>query len=265
MASDYSDIPGFLATTEGEAYTSNFSTSDYGRVGDQRPYQVVYPSYPAPKFLGQFAYLDEALRECRTLCQLTGKPFRLVKWGARLPCYPCRRPRRGNRLPSAKVIRSPGALEGFPDAQPVCDINPGGNCVVYDDRGRPKIAGAPYFKVTRSPLDPRKNFVDFDTPLPQRYVEAVKTAQYIARTTGQNAYLCSSTGASCKSRDPKKWVPVVYVTPGGLVKRYPKGLKIPKGVSSTKGSTSIVNPVTEDQFRELVRQSMGRTRLGQGH
>jgi hypothetical protein len=265
MASDYSDIPEFAATREGEAYTSQYSTADYGRVGDQRPYQIVFPSYPSPKFLGQFAYLDEALRECGTLCRLTGQPFRLVKWGARLPCYPCRKPKGFNRLPATRSIRSIGALEGFPDAQPICDMKPDGGCIVYDYRGQPRMVGAPNFKVVRSPLDPKKNYVDFGTPIPQRYLEAVKTAQYIANTTGKNAYICSSRGASCKSRDPKDWVPLVYVSPGGLVQRYPTDLKLPIGVHSSMGSTSVVNPVTEDDFRELVRQGMGRTRLGQGH
>ncbi len=41
MASDFTDLPDFLATREGEAYGSQFSTNDYGRVGVQRPFQIV--------------------------------------------------------------------------------------------------------------------------------------------------------------------------------------------------------------------------------
>lgn len=266
MASErsYSDIPAFLGTREGEAYESNFSTADYGREGSQRPYQVVFPSYPAPKFLGQFAYLDDAMRECSTLCRLYGKPFRLVKWGSPLPCYPCRKPKHFNKLPAVKKIVSPGALEGFPEAKPICDIYPTGSCIVYGDDGRPHRVGSRAFRVVHAPSNSR-NFVDFSTTLPQRYVEAVKTAQYLAKTTGKNAYLCSSTGASCKGRDPSKWVPMIYVSPGGLVRRYPRELEIPLGVHSAQGSTTVINPVTPETFRELVRQSMGRTRLGQGH
>jgi hypothetical protein len=269
MASDYSDIPRFLATREGEAYDAQFSTEDYGRVGDQRPYQIVFPSYPAPKWLGRFINLNEALRECGTLCQLTGQPFRLVKWGARLPCYPCRGRKRFNKLPGARIV-SPGALDGFPDAQPVADFTPRGGTIVYGDDGQPRMVGAPNFHVTRKscPKGFHKSFVDFDTPLPVRYLEAVKTAQYIANHTGQNAYLCSSMGAHCNVKSKRgtntKWVPVVYVQPGGLVRRYPTDLKLQRAIS-TKGSTSVVNPVTADEFRELIRESAGRTRLGQGH
>jgi hypothetical protein len=260
---DYSDLPGFLATREGEAQSSQFSTDDYGEVGDQRPYQVVFPSYPAPKFMARYQELKEALNECGTLCQLTGKPFRLVKWGSRLPCYPCNARKTLNKLPSVRIT-SPGALHGYPSAQPIADFNPRTGTIVYGPNGQPTIVGAPNFKVTRNPNQPG-SFVDWDTPIPQRYLEAVKTAQYIASTTGRNAYLCSSMGASCKSRNPKKWIPVVYVTPGGLVARYSHDLRLPKGVHSKKGSTSVVNPVTADEFRELFRESEGRTRLGQGH
>jgi hypothetical protein len=262
MASEYTDLPKFMATREGEAYTSQFSTNDYGEVGDQRPYQVVMPGYPAPRFLSRFQELSRALNECGTLCQLTGKPFRLVKWGSRLPCYPCRAKKSSNKLPNIRMV-SPGALHGYPSAQPIADFHPTGGTIVYTN-GQPKLIGAPNFKITRNPNQP-DSFVHWDTPLPQRYVEAVKTAQYIANSTGENAYLCSSMGASCKSRDAKKWVPVVYASPGGLVRRYAQGLPLPKGVKSAPGSTNIVNPVTEDEFRELVRESAGRTRLGQGH
>ena len=266
MASDYSDLPKFLATREGEAYNAQFSTNDYGGVGDQRPYQVVFPGYPAPKWLSRFAYLKDALRECGTLCQLTGKPFRLVKWGSRLPCYPCR-PKKGvNRLPGLKVI-SPGALAGFPQAKPIADFKPGGRTLVYGPDGQPKLVGIPNFIVSRTP-NPPQNYVNFNTPLPMRYQEAVHSAQYMANTTGDNAYICSSMGASCKVKGRKgtgmKWTPLVYVQPGGLVARYPHDLRLP-GASTVKGSTTALNPVTEDEFQELVRQSEGRTRLGQGH
>jgi len=262
MPSDYSELPQFLATREGEAYSSQFSTDDYGEVGDQRPYQIVFPSYPAPKFLARYQELKAALNECGTLCQLTGKPFRLVKWGSRLPCYPCQGRKRTNKLPGLKIT-SPGALRGFPSAQPIADFHPRGGTLIYGPDGQPKLVGAPNFRVTRNPNQPR-SFVNWETPIPQRYLEAVKTAQYVARATGRNAFLCSSMGASCKSRNPKKWVPVVYVTPGGLVQRYPHDLQLP-GATSTKGSTSAVNTVTADEFRELVRESEGRTRLGQVH
>jgi hypothetical protein len=264
VASEYSDLPQFMATREGEAYSSTFSPEDYGRVGDQRPYQIVYPSYPAPKFLQSFVRLDEALRECGTLCQLTGKPFRLVKWGARLPCYPCRSHKRLSRLPSLR-INTPGALEGFPDAQPVADFSPSTGTVVYGADGQPRLVGQPNFHVTRKhcPEGFHKNFVNFDTPLPVRYREAVQTAQYIANDAGTNAYICSSMGADCKN-GPTRWLPVVYAQPGGLVKRYPTPMKL-GAAQSAPGSQNIVAPVTEADFRELLRESYGRTRLGQGH
>lgn len=251
--------PNSLGTREGEAYEAQFSTSDYGRVGDQRPYQIVFPSYPAPKFLSRYQYLSDALRECDTLCQLKGQPFRLMKWGGPYPCYPCRRSAAANgTLPSLR-IHSPGALEGFADATPVADFLPTGRRIVYGPDGQPKVVGAPNFIVSRTP-NPWGEF-SFATPIPQRYAEAVRTAQYIARDTGRNTFLCSSLGGDCNRRNPKQWLPVVYVDPGGLVRRYPAGLKLPNSVPGSQISTT---PVTENEFRELLRESAGASRLGQG-
>lgn len=245
-----------LSTSAGEAAQANFSPADYGNVGDQRPYQIVFPSYPAPKFLASFVNLNEALRECGTLCRLTGKPFRLVKWGSRTPCYPCGARKSTNRLPSLRV-HSAGALAGYPSARPVADFTPKGT-VVYDAKGRPTVVGAPNYVVARTPY-PSTEFANFP-PLPQRYAEAVRSAQYVAANTGRNTFLCSSTGGNCDGRS-KEWVPVVYVEPGGLVKRYAQDLSLP---NSPEGSITSVTPVTEDEFLELVRESEGRTWLGQG-
>lgn len=256
MPSTITSQPLPLSTSAGEAADANFSPADYGNAGDQRPYQIVFPSYPAPKFLASFANLNDALRECGTLCRLTGQPFRLVKWGARVPCYPCQPKKKTNRLPSLR-IHSAGALAGHPDATPIADFTPKGT-VVYDAQGRPTVVGAPNYAVSRTPY-PATEFVSFP-PLPQRYAEAVRSAQYIASNTGKQTYLCSSNGADCKGSS-KEWVPVVYVEPGGLVKRYREDLKLP---NSPSGSTNSITPVTEDEFRELVRQSEGRTAMGQG-
>lgn len=248
-----------LGTREGEAYEAQFSTSDYGRVGDQRPYQIVFPSYPAPKFLSRYQYLADALRECDTLCQLKGQPFRLMKWGGPYPCYPCRRTGGANGvLPSAR-IHSPGALEGFPDATPVADFKPTGTRIIYAPDGSPKIVGVPNFVVSRTP-NPWAEF-SFATPLPQRYAEAVRSAVVLARNTGRNTFLCSSFGGNCKQGGATKMVPLVYVTPGGLVRRYHTDLKLPNSPSGSQVSTT---PVTENEFRELLRESAGASRLGQG-
>ena len=247
-----------LGTREGEARQAQFSTSDYGRVGDQRPYQIVYPSYPAPQFLSQFAYLSDALRECGTLCQLTGKPFRLIKWGSRVPCYPCRGKKSLNALPSFR-IHSPGALEGFPDAAPIADFKPQGSTLIYGPDGQAKIVGAPNFIVTRTPN--RWGMFSFPGPLPQRYLEAVQTAQYLAKDTGRNTFLCSSFGGACGNRSTKQWLPVVYVDPGGIVRRYPNELVLP---NSPEGSITATTAVTENEFRELLRESAGASRLGHG-
>lgn len=258
MPSEITKAAPPLSTREGEAYEAQFSTADYGRVGDQRPYQIVFPSYPAPKFLSRFAYLKDALRECGTLCQLSGKPFKLVKWGGRYPCYPCRATKNTNKLPSMR-IHSVGALEGFPEAVPVADFRPNSATMVYGADGQPKLVGSPNYIVTRTP-NPRAAFY-LPSPVPQKYLEAVQSAQYLAAATGRNTFLCSSAGASCNSRNNKKWMPVVYVDPGGLVRRYPTELSIPNGVY---GSITATQPVSETEFRELVRESAGVSRLGQG-
>ena len=258
MASDYAIIQGPLATAEGESAQAQVSTSDYGSVGDQRPYQIVQPAYPAPKFLRRFNYLDRALRECGTLCQLSGQPFRLMKWGGRLPCYPCSAHKKMNELPSLRV-HSPGALRGFPGATPIAEFLPTGRRIVYGPDGQPKMVGAANFIVSRTPVPP-STFLSRD-PIPQRYLEAVISAQKLASMTGKNAFLCSSLGGDCDKRDPKKWVPVVYVSPGGLVRRYKQDLPLP---NSAPGSLVSTTPVTEEEFRELIAESEGRSRLGQG-
>ncbi len=266
MAQDYFDIPALLTTREGEAASSNWSVTDYGDGGDQRPYQVVFPSYPAPQFLQTYANLKNALRECDTLCQLKGQPFRLVKWGARLPCYPCRTRKRGNLLPGARIERrkamfSPGALQGYPDATPVAEFRPSGSNIVFGPDGQPKMVGAPNFQVSRTPFPPseKKKW----PKLPQRYAEAVQSAQYLANAQGKQAYICSSFGARCKGRNSKKWVPMVYVQPGGLVRRYHDGMPL-GNASSAPGSTTIITGVTPPEFRELLRESQGATFQKQG-
>ena len=246
-----------LETRQGEAAQAQVSTSDYGRVGDQRPYQIVQPAYPAPKWLARFSNLDNALRECGTLCQLTGQPFKLVRWGARVPCYPCRPSKTLNKLPSLR-IHSVGAMAGYPEAQPVADFQPNTSPTVYDNNGQPKAVGGRNYVVRRDPT-PRGLFIP--QPLPQRYLEAVKTAQYLASATGKPTVICSSLGADCQGNGGGKLVPVVYVQPGGLVKRYPEELQL---TNSAPGSITGTTTVTEDEFKELVRQSEGQSRLGWG-
>lgn len=267
MAQDYFDIPPFLTTREGEAASSNWSVTDYGREGDLRPYQVVLPSYPAPQFLQTYNNLKQALRECDTLCQLKGKPFRLVKWGARLPCYPCRGSKKTNMLPQGRVLRrkamfSPGALDGYPDATPVAEFRPTGSNIVYGPDGQPKMVGAPNFRVARTPFPPAAE--QHWPTLPQTYLQAVKSAQYLANAQGKQAYICSGFGANCKGRNSKKWIPMVYVEPGGLVRRYQTGEPL-GNASSVRGSTTIITGVTPPEFRELVRESEGGTFLPQGY
>lgn len=260
MASEITSDAMLLSTRQGEAAQAQFYTSDYGAVGDQRPYQIVQPSYPAPKWLGRFAYLTDALRECGTLCALTGQPFRLMKWGDRVPCYPCKGQRRDlNRLPNLR-IHSPGALEGFPECRPIADFKPRSATLVYGADGQPKLVGGANFVVSRTPTPP-SDFIEPGT-LPVHYLEAVKSAQFLAGQTGRPAFICSSLGGSCKPRGRKKnWVPVAYVQPGGLAQRYPGDLRIK---NSVPGSQVGVSDVTEDEFRELIRESEGGSFLPKG-
>ncbi len=247
-----------LETARGEAAQAQISTADYGAVGDQRPYQIVQPAYPAPKWLARFNNLEQALRECGTLCKLSGQPFRLMRWGAPVPCYPCRKTNAGSRLPAAR-IHSPGALEGFPDAQPIADVHPAGQAIVYTGNGMPKLVGDANYIVATVP-NPPGNWIR-PTPLPQRYAEAVFSAQKLASMSGKNTFVCSSMGASCKGGDPKKWVPLVYVDPGGLVRRYRSDMQLS---GSIPGSDVDVTSVSPEEFRELIRQSEGASRLGFG-
>lgn len=230
---------------------------DYGREGDQRPYQIVYPAYKAPKFLETFHSLDQGLRECGSLCRLKGVPFRLVKWGGRVPCVPCGTRVRDNKLPGFKVVYSKAALEGFPDAMPIADFKPNGQKIVYGPDGEGKLVGQPNFVVSADPYPAVGKYVP--GPLRMKYLQAVRTAMRLADDTGATSYLCSSFGENCP-RDAK-WFPVIYVQPGGVVARYPYERDFEQSVP---GSTSGVSPVNASEYAELVAESRGATYTGQG-
>jgi len=250
------DLPIYMKSAQAEAAQANFSIDDYGYLGDNRPYQVVRPAYPAPEFLQRFSNLEEALQECKTLCHLQGKPFRVVRWGrtgsgARtggVPCAPCKNKPRISRFPK---LYDSGCLNGLEDATPIAELHPDGRRIVYDCNGKPKIVGATQYRISRVPF-PREH--EFST-LPQRYLTAVKSAQLLAKRSGRRAYICTSFGASCKKRNKNLWVPVVYVQPGGLRERYDN---VPTG-------TVTVTPVSPSYFKELLAQSRGASYLGQGH
>lgn len=245
-------------TAQAEAADAQFSIDDYGRLGDNRPYQVVQPAYDAPEFLQQFATAEAALQECKTLCHLEGKPFRTVRWervgsGNRggVRCEVCR------SCPSSTRDRFPrhlkpgsGALHGYPNAIPIAEVQPNGQHIVFKKCGAGKIVGTPDYVVSRTPF-PREYH---PRPLPQRYLEAVRTAQRLSENTGKRAFICSSFGAPCNKRNDKYWTPVVYVDPGGLRERH----------DSMPAGTVKVNSVTPAYFKELVAESRGATYLGQG-
>jgi hypothetical protein len=202
--------------------------------------------------------MQDALRECDTLCRLTGKPYRLVKWGARIPCVPCGQKIRDNRLPGLKVRYSRGALQGYPEATPIAEVRPQGT-FVYGPQGEETLVGAPNYRIASKPF-PRSEFYNPEAPS-QRYIEAVKSAQYIADRAGRRTFVCSSFGAPCTGRGPN-WVPVVYADPGGLVARYPYELELGKGAIA--GNTNVVTGVTPSEYRELIVQSEGSTLLPNG-
>jgi hypothetical protein len=230
------------------AAKAGFSVSDYGK-NNSGPYQVVMPAYPAPKWLRRFAALGPALRECSTLCKLKGKPFRVVRWGREgsgarggIPCAACRvQPR--SRFPRPV---GPGYLRGYPDAHPIAEYKPNGQTLVYDNSGKAQVIGKPNYVVSHEPFPKYRPEV-----YPKRYLEAVATAQQLARGSGRRTFVCSGFGSNPST---KRGVPVVYVDPGGLVKRYP----------DEETGTTVVNQVSPAYFQQLVAESRGRSYLGQG-
>ena len=251
-------------TPEAESYQAQFTPYDYGRVGDQRPYQVVYPSYPAPEWLDQFASMKDALSKCDTLCQRYNAPFRAVKWGGRIPCFPCAQKIKDNRLPSIKIY-SKGALEGYPEAIPLAEVRPNGERLIFAPDGSTRLANRRNFYVRTGGLsEVIEPFNSKDPPpLSQTYVEAVKSAEWLAsHDWGKPAWVCSGFNEACKG---KPGVPVVYVQPGGLTKRYPDELRAgPFGSSSVEGSTVITQPVTPEMFKQLIAISEGASDLAFG-
>lgn len=252
------DLP-IVGSAQAIAQYSDFSIDDYGRQGTQSPYQIVQPAYPAPEWLGRFENLKLALRECSTLCQLKGKPYRVVRWertgsGNRggVPCKVCKGGKPTSRFPRRVPLKGgSGCLDGFEDATPIAEFHPNGQRIVFNKCGEGSVVGRPNYIVSHTPV-PRH----YQTPpLPQRYIEAIKTGQLFARRHGRRAYICvGGFGQKCDKRSARDWVPVVYVEPGGLVKRYDK---IPTG-------TTTVSGVSPSYFRELVAESRGATFLGQG-
>jgi hypothetical protein len=235
------------------AAKAGFSVSDYGRQGTEGPYQVVMPTYPAPRWLRRFAALGPALRECDTLCQLKGKPFRVVRWGREgsgarggIPCAACRTEPR-SRFPRVPCRRGKGYLAGYPAAHPIAEYRPKGQKLVYDACGNPQVVGKPNYVVSHNPFPKLYQKETY----PQRYLEAVAAAQKIAQGSGRRTFICSGFGSKPST---KRGVPVVYVDPGGLALRYPED----------ETGTTVVNPVSPQYFQQLVAESRGRSYLGQG-
>jgi len=238
------------STARAESRQAQFSVEDYGYVGDQQPYQIVYPAYKAPVFLQRFATLDQALRECRTLCRLEGVPFRLVKWGkpVRTTCKDCDFDAT-NQLPNVR-IQGMGVRKGADGrpriARPIAQVHPDGAMEVWDKKGKKaRMVGEQDFVVS-----PARTFQGEHRITVPNYFEAVKSAQYLASHSGKRAYIC--TRSKCK--DGKKWVAVAYVQPGGLRRKNP--LK--------RGPETVVSPVTSNMMRQLEMESRGGTILGQG-
>jgi hypothetical protein len=231
-----------------------FSIDDYGKA-DEGPYQIVMPTYPAPKWLNHYSSLGKALRECGTLCTLRGTPFRVVRWGREgsgarggIPCKACGPTTRNPARFPSHVRRGFGYLPGYPDAHPIAEFRPGGQRLVFNNRGVPQLVGRPNYVVSHNPF-PRTYKPEV---YPQRYLEAVNTAQRLAEGTGKRTFICDGGfNRDCPSTTA---VPVVYVDPGSLTRRYDKG---------TTG-TVLVNPVSPEYFQELVAESEGRSYLGQG-
>jgi hypothetical protein len=255
LGSYWSEMPYADAFPEAEAsHNSDFSIDDYGGSEEgggpaRGPFQIVEPTYPAPKFLKLYRYLDQALRECQTLCTLRGRPYRVVRWGREgsgarggIPCKTC-----GPTAGGARFTRIPCAGCAAETAKPLAEMRPNGQKLVFDNAGRAHLVGKPDYVVSRNPFprtyNPRQ-------PV-KNYMDAVMTGQALASRIGERVFICSGFGADCKQ---EIGVPVVYVDPGGLVRRYQDN---PTGTVET-------NPVSEAYFQELVAEGRGRSYLPWG-
>jgi hypothetical protein len=232
---------------------SDFSIDDYGKA-DDGPYQVVMPTYKAPKWLKTYAEMGPALRECGTLCTLKGVPFRVVRWGREgsgaaggIPCAACKNTtpnparfprhvrctscRGGCRSCGARRRLGPGYLPGFPDAHPIAEFRPNGQRLVFDLNGVPQLVGRPNYVVSHNPF-PRLYRREV---YPQRYLEAVRAAQAFANGWKARAFVVDKT----------RGTPVGFVDPG-------------------LADNVLVTPISPEYFQELVAESRGRSYLGQG-
>lgn len=250
------------------ARDSTFSIDDYG-YGPPGPYQIMEPTYPAPKWLGQYTNLTKALQECQTLCTLKGRPYRVVRWGREgsgnaggIPCKTCKPMPGGSRFPRHAPCACAGG-RGFAGCdcgfsggsvagrgvRPLAEFRPGGEKLVFDAQGNAHVVGRPNYTVSKNPF-PRT----YDPRQPtQLYTDAVRTGQILANRDDQRVFICSDFAADCKAAAGRA-IPVVYVDPGGFAPRYPDDLQ----------GTVIVNPVSEAYFQELVAEGRGRSKLGWG-
>lgn len=249
------------------AQAETFSIDDYG-YGPPGPFRIMEPAYPAPKFVGDYVDLGKALRECQTLCTLTGRPYRVVRWGREgsgnrggVPCKTCKPMPGGSRFPLHRCPCGASGLDGLgggcncafaglsEEYTPVAEFRPGGESLVYDASGNARVVGRPNYVVSRNPFpriyDPRQPT--------KRYMDAVLTGQALANRDDQRVFICSDFGADCL-KEAGRATPVVYVDPGGFAPRYPQDLQ----------GTVVVNPVSEAYFQELVAEGRGRSRLGWG-
>lgn len=238
-------------SAQGEAAQAQFSVTDYGYVGDQQPYQIVLPAYPAPVWMQRFNNLGHALRECKTLCRMEGRPFRLVRWGqaVRTGCQHCGN-HPTNRLPDVRIRSVAGVARGMDGrprvAVPLADVFPDGAVEVWDKNGKKaRMEGEQDFVVSQQ----RAFRGEHKDTIPD-YFDAVRSAQFLASHTGKKTYVC--TRAKCS--DGKSWTAVSYVHPGGIKLSNPR----------PQGDDIRVTPMTPQMVRQAIAASQGATLLGQG-
>jgi hypothetical protein len=201
-----------------------------------RLYQIVQETAVGPKFLTSWDTLEAAMRDCRSLNERTGNPFKAILWGHGTPCQMCsprqRQFKKDNILPS--FVYHSGGVRNYPEALPISAVYNHGTEVVFLPDGTGTATGLGNFEVSLSAIR-RGPSVRY------RYWDAIEAGKRLAASQGKRVFV----HANVKSRAGGKSLPVASINPtlNGL-----QGL-------GDYSLNPIISPVTPDEFQELITMS----------
>lgn len=214
---------------------------------DQIPalYQVVQETGAGPRFLTSWDTLEAALRDCRSLNERTGNPFKTILWGSGTPCQRCSikelQFKKDNKLPS--FIYHPAAIANYPEALPISAVYNHGTEVIFTPDGGAVNTALQGFAVADV------GAIQSNPPAKQhRYWEAAAIAKHRAAQSNKKQYIT----ATIKTKAGRKTVPVSVV--------HPRRVRQLSGFGAVETMLNpIISAVPPAEFQYLVRISQQYT------